>query len=526
MNLIQMSIAGAVMIVVIILIRLLAINRLPKTTFTILWMVALARLLVPVSVPSIFSIYSLFDSAPTNVTTRFSAGNIESIAVTAGSTPEVIQQITPQIIPTASENSTSELACVWIIGAAVALAAFGVAYVACFRKLSKAKDASHPAIDQWMDRHHARKTVAVRSSGDITSPLTYGLFRHVIVLPDNMDMNNAERLDYVLSHELTHIRRFDLLKKLAVILAVCLHWFNPFVWVMFIIFNRDIELACDEAVISETGHNSRKAYAMALIDMEEKRSLSGTLYTCFNKNAIEERIVAIMKIKRPTFVRLAISAAIVVAVCLGFATTAYANQDMDDRKVDTHVISVADEIDEFISSAGIISPSEISSEGVEVPPEEATETEPECAPEVVSDILPEFGSEVATEANTGRSWVWPVNRDRITRAFGPSSNPDRGSSDHITIACDRGDTVVSAISGKVTEAAFTPEYGNYVVVCDEDNVRTMYAHLDSISVSVGQTVAAGDKIGTAGATGMVTGPCLSFYVYVSDQAVDPVSFYE
>jgi len=512
------------MIVVIILIRALAINRLPKTTFTVLWMVVLARLLVPVSVPSVFSIYSLFDSAPTNII-QFSAGNIESIADTAGSAPEVVQQIQPQTIPTIGENSTFGLVFVWIIGAAVALAVFGAAYAVCFRKLSKAKDVSHPTIDQWMDRHSVRKIVSVRSSGDITSPLTYGLFRHVIVLPDNMDLNNAERLVYVLSHELTHIRRFDQTKKLVVILAVCLHWFNPLVWVMFIIFNRDIELACDEAVVSQAGHCSKKAYAMALIDMEEKRSLSGTLYTCFNKNAIEERIVAIMKIKRPTFVQLGVSAAIVVAVCLGFATTAYANQDKNEGKVDALAISGAD-IDDFISSTWSISPSELSNLGVEVSSEEPTGTEPECVPEVAPDILPEFGSEVAPESTTGCSLVWPVKSDRITRAFGPSENPLRESSDHITIACDRGDTVISGISGKVTEAAFTPEYGNYVVICGDNNVRTMYAHLDDISISVGQTVAAGDKLGTAGATGLVTGPCLSFYVYVNDQAVDPVSFYE
>lgn len=501
-----MSIAGAVMIVVIILIRALAINRLPKATFIILWMVALARLLVQFSVPSVFSIYSLFDSTTTNVTAQYSAENIESIAVATGTAPEAVQQIQHQIIPSAIENSTFGLTFVWMIGAVITLVCFGTAYVVCFRKLSKAKDVSHPAINQWMNRHSGGKSISVRSSADITSPLTYGIFRPVIVLPDNMDPDNAEQLEYVLSHELTHILRFDLLKKLAVILAVCLHWFNPLVWVMFIIFNRDIELACDETVIFRTGHSSRKAYAMALIDMEEKRSLPGTLYTCFNRNAIEERIVAIMKIKRPTLVRLVVSAAIVVAVCLGFATTAYANQD-EHADTTTPVSSADSRV--IVSTTDTVITEYYADESIVVI-------------EVATDILPE----TMFDGVSGNNWVWPVSGDRITREFGPSENPLRGSSDHITIACDRGDTVVSAISGKVTEAAFTPEYGNYVVICGDNNVRTMYAHLDDISVSVGQTVASGDNIGAAGATGMVTGPCLSFYAFVNDQAVDPVSFYE
>jgi len=523
-SLIQMSIAGAVMIVVIILIRALAINRLPKITFTILWVVVTARLLVPVSVPSVFSVYSLFDSAPVNVSAQLSAGNAESVADAAGSAPDDIQQIQPHIIRTDNENSISVFALVWVTGVVIALACFGAAYFVCFRKLSKAKDVSHPAVDRWMDGHSVRKSVAVRSSGDAASPLTYGLFRPVIVLPDKMDLNDTERLGYVLSHEMTHIRRFDLLKKLAVILAVCLHWFNPLVWVMFIIFNRDIELACDETVVLQAGHRSGKAYAMALIHMEEKRSLSGTLYTCFNKNAIEERIVAIMKIKRPTFARLAVSAVIVAAVCLVFATTAYANQD-SDTELPTAVSAV--DIDELIGTdenADIIEPA--SAEAAEAAPEETAEAAPERESEEKAEDAAEEAPDAAPEASKQTGWIWPVDSDRITRAFGPSSNPLRGSSDHITIACNRGDPVVSAVSGKVSEAEYTPEYGNYVVICGEDNVRVMYAHLDDISVSVGQTAAAGDKIGTAGATGMVTGPCLSFYVYVSDQAVDPVSFYE
>lgn len=495
MSLIQMSIAGAVMIVVVILIRAIAINRLPKSTFTALWMAVLARLLVPVSIPSVFSVYSLFD----NVMAPSPAKQPQSVVTAAGSLPETIQQMQPQIIPAAGGNSTFGLVSVWVIGAVVALAFFGAAYVVCFRRLRKAEDASHPAIDQWMNRHGVRKSVAVRRSGEVSSPLTYGLFRPVIVLPGGMDLNDSERLDYVLSHELTHIRRFDLLKKLAVILALCLHWFNPLVWVMFIVFNRDIELACDEAVVSGAGHSSRKAYAMALIDMEEKRSFSGTLYTCFNKNAIEERIVAIMKIKSPTVTRMLAAAAIVLAVCLGFATTAYANQD---NRTDPPAAVSAVDIDELISSAD----ADI--------PEDTPAAEPEEAPEVIPETAPEY------------SWVWPASSTRITRAFGPSENPLRADSDHITIACDYGDRIVSAISGKVTETAFSPEHGNYVVICGGDNVRTMYSHLKDISVTAGQTVAAGEKIGTAGAIGMVTGVCLSFYVFVSDQAVDPVSFYE
>lgn len=135
-------------------------------------------------------------------------------------------------------------------------------------------------------------------------------------------------------------------------------------------------------------------------------------------------------------------------------------------------------------------------------------------------------AELAIDSPAQSGWVWPVASRTITKFFGPSSNPARKDSDHIVIACNNGDEVVSAISGEVTEAACSPEHGNYVVISGEDNVRILYAHLSDISVSAGQSVAAGDRVGSAGATGNATGVCLSFFVYVNDKAVDPMDFYE
>ena len=111
-----------------------------------------------------------------------------------------------------------------------------------------------------------------------------------------MDWKNEKQLQYVLSHEYVHIYRYDTVTKLIATLALCIHWFNPFVWVMYILFNRDIELACDESVIRQFGEKSKSAYSLMLINMEATKS--GLLPFCnnFSKNAIEERITAVMKI--------------------------------------------------------------------------------------------------------------------------------------------------------------------------------------------------------------------------------------
>jgi beta-lactamase regulating signal transducer with metallopeptidase domain len=137
-----------------------------------------------------------------------------------------------------------------------------------------------------------------------------------------MDWKNEKQLLYVLSHEYVHIYRYDTVTKLIATLALCIHWFNPFVWVMYMLFNRDLELACDESVIRQFGETSKSAYSLMLISMEEAKS--GLLPFCnsFSKNAIEERITAVMKIKKASLFAICIAAILIVGVTAAFATSA------------------------------------------------------------------------------------------------------------------------------------------------------------------------------------------------------------
>ena len=118
-----------------------------------------------------------------------------------------------------------------------------------------------------------------------------------------------------------HIRYFDAAVKLLMAAALCIHWFNPCVYLMYIFFNRDLELACDEAVVRRFGEEEKSAYAMALIEMEEEKSGLLPLGNSFSKNAIEERIGAIMKIKKISPLVHGLSAALVCGITLLFATS-------------------------------------------------------------------------------------------------------------------------------------------------------------------------------------------------------------
>ena len=108
-------------------------------------------------------------------------------------------------------------------------------------------------------------------AGRISSPLTFGGLRPVILVPKKTDWTDETALRYVLEHEFVHIQRFDVLSKLLLIAAVCVHRFNPLGWVMYVLANRDLELSCDETVLRRFGGDIRAAYARVLIRMEAAR---------------------------------------------------------------------------------------------------------------------------------------------------------------------------------------------------------------------------------------------------------------
>lgn len=150
-------------------------------------------------------------------------------------------------------------------------------------------------------------------AGRISSPLTFGVLRPVILVPKKTDWTDETALRYVLEHEFVHIQRFDVLSKLLLIAAVCVHRFNPLGWVMYVLTNRDLELSCDETVLRRFGGDIRAAYARVLIRMEAARGGFAPLCNHFGKNAIEERI---------TIVSLGLAALLVAGTVTVFATSA------------------------------------------------------------------------------------------------------------------------------------------------------------------------------------------------------------
>ena len=317
MKLLQMSLAGGVMILVITVIRALAIERLPKKTFLALWAAALARLLAPVSLPSALSIYSLLARRAPAAAEWTAVPALPALPVAAETAAAAAQQTA-----SAPAAQAPVWMIVWAVGAVVCAVVFAVAYGRCCREFRASFPVENDVIRRWLQSHPLRRTVAIRQSGRISSPLTFGVLRPVILMPKKTDWTDETALRYVLEHEFVHIQRFDVLSKLLLIAAVCVHWFNPLVWVMYVLANRDLELSCDETVLRRFGGDVRAAYARVLIRMEAARGGFAPLCNHFGKNAIEERITAIMKTKRITIVSLGLAALLVAGTVTVFATSA------------------------------------------------------------------------------------------------------------------------------------------------------------------------------------------------------------
>lgn len=317
MSLLRMSLAGALLICVIVLLRALALHRLPKTAFLLLWAIALARLLLPYALPSALSVYSLWARLAPAAEGAPAPAALQGFTAVAGTAAAAVPP--PAAAPRAG-LSIDPWRCAYFAGAAVCALFFAAAYCKCRREFRASLPLENECIDRWRAAHAPRR-LSVRQSDRIAAPLTYGVFRPVILLPTDMDWTDEEALAYVLAHELTHIRRFDAVSKLLLTAAVCVHWFNPLAWVMYVLANRDLEISCDEAVIRRAGGKGA-AYARALIRMEERKRGFAPLSSSFSRNAIEERIIAIMKLKKTSALAVLAAALLVAGTGVAFATTA------------------------------------------------------------------------------------------------------------------------------------------------------------------------------------------------------------
>ena len=297
-TLLSMTVSASVIIATIIVIRSLFVHRLPKRLFVILWAAAALRMLDPFSV---------------SVNIPHENTQPENTAVREFTPPESSE---PDSETSGAPNRELILEIVWAGGVVISMGIMTALHLRSRRELSTSLPLDDTVISSRISAAKLRRKIAVKVSDRVTSPLTYGVINPVIILPKSLPAD-SEEMRFALEHELVHIRRFDVLFKVVLTAAACVHWFNPLAWAMLSLAGRDIELSCDEAVLEQLGCK-REDYAMALIRLEERRSIPTGV--AFGRNAVRERIEAIMKFKKTTLAGIIVSACLIAGTTTAFAT--------------------------------------------------------------------------------------------------------------------------------------------------------------------------------------------------------------
>jgi beta-lactamase regulating signal transducer with metallopeptidase domain len=324
----NMTFTASIVIGLIIVIRFILNKKLPKSFSYALWIVVLVRLLVPVTVSSGLSLFNFLPS-PVSAPVVQKSQNIETVkqishnavtmqkpSVDTGS--RVVDEATggalPAAVPKAPVDPRQVIilisALIWALGA-VSLFTYGfITYIKIAKRLNEAVLYKGDAvIAEAKAVLRIKREIKVFTSDRINTPVVYGMFKPSIILPLSITQDLKDKaLQFISSHELVHIKRFDYIIKPLAFLALCIHWFNPMVWLSFFLAQKDMEMSCDERVVAAWEEDIRSEYATLLINLAAKPRylLEGGLLA-FGESDIKSRIEGIDGYKRPAFRLLAVS---------------------------------------------------------------------------------------------------------------------------------------------------------------------------------------------------------------------------
>ena len=308
LKIINMSISASWLVLAVLILRFV-LKKAPKWINVLLWGIVAIRLICPFSFESTLSLIPSAETIPLNI------GMDTTPTINSG-----ISAINNAVNPIISQSNTP------MAGASVNPLQITIGiyeYIWIFGMIALAL---YTAISYW--RLHRKVDTAVRykdnifQSENVSSPFVLGIIKPRIYLPFKI---NGQYLEHVVAHEQAHIRRKDHWWKPIGFLLLTIHWFNPFMWLAYVLLCRDIELACDEKVIKELGNEQRGDYTQALVACSVNRRMIAACPLAFGEVSVKERVKSVMNYKKPAFWVIIIS----VIVCVGVAVCFLTNPKQD-----------------------------------------------------------------------------------------------------------------------------------------------------------------------------------------------------
>lgn len=497
MNGVQAAIfGGSAMILLLLALRLFLKKYLPRRIFPALWCAAAVRLLLPITIPTHLSVWNLLHTPATA-----QANGVISDVLTPF--PSLATNSTAK--PAADIAGISPMLLVWLVCAILFAAYFVIGYACMVRRFRGTRIAPQPSIDALLDRFRFSRDPRICVSSSRRAPLTFGVFHPTVLLPEDLPVGDAQ-FQLVLAHELAHIRRKDCLRKLLLTVCICLYWWNPLVWLMVWLANRDMELACDEAVLRALGPDCKKAYALTLLDMARRKPKSAPLCSGFARSSAEERIRAILSFKRiPAWV------GICVAVLFVLTASVFTTQAVSPAVAPEPEPAVQEEIPE-------------ENVAVSVPVSEPRPTTPPIMPEQEAESEIESETQTRSEAH---AYIFPLEDTsaEVTNPYGWQEHPvtkQKSLHSGVDLAADYGTNVLAVADGTVLDCSYDTAYGYILTLEHENGMQTQYAHLSEFLVKAGDAVRQGQIIAKTGGSGWSTGSHLHLGVLIDGEAVDPL----
>lgn len=317
-QILNMSLTASIVIVLVLAARFL-FKKAPKVFSYALWAVVLFRLVCPVSFSSQLSLMGLFNMpSSTSDDSAYSSMNFIPADIVHTEFPQVnlplpgiseainsnLPQGREQLVADPLEAPMAFGTLLWLMGSIAMLIYSVISFVNLRRKLVGA----------------VRLRDNIYLADHIVTPFVLGVFRPKIYLPSTL---REEEQSYVILHEQTHIRRLDHIVKILAFLALAVHWFNPLVWVAFVLAVKDMEMSCDERVLKLMGGEIKGAYGASLLSLATGRHLINGSPLAFGEGNIKGRIKNVMNFKKPAAWVIVVSVLLVAVLSFVFATNKY-----------------------------------------------------------------------------------------------------------------------------------------------------------------------------------------------------------
>ena len=316
LKILNMSITASWLILAVVLARLL-LKKAPKWVFCLLWGLVAIRLVCPFSLESSLSLIPSSETIPANIEMQ------QKPVIDSGITiiDETVNPIITESFTPSPENSTNPLqivipfvAIVWITGVFIML----VYALISFLRL------------KGMVRVSVSVGKQIRACDEVKSPFILGVFRPIIYVPSSL---SDETLDYVIRHEMAHLRRHDHWWKPLGFLLLAVYWFHPLCGIAYILLCRDIEMACDERVVRDMGKSDIAAYSQALLDCSMPRRTIAACPLAFGEGNVKTRIKSVLNYKKPAFWIIAAALVVCAALAVFLMTDPSGNQPSDGESV-------------------------------------------------------------------------------------------------------------------------------------------------------------------------------------------------